>query len=140
MHKFSSGMVMVLVCLLPGCYRLGAPPSKTPFGDETGIHGPFNKVANVFLLDLKAGRIKDAYAHTSKDYQKDVNEDQFKAILEKNPFPTGAGSGMMGMIELDDANRRKYRYKEDLANGSIFFTFEAVKEGNEYRVEKLSLK
>jgi len=140
MHKFNILAMAVLACLFPGCHRIGAPPSKTPFGNETGVDGPFNKVANAFLLDLKAGRIKEAYALTSKEYQKEVNEDQFKAFIDKNPFPSGAGTAMMGQFEVNDANARKYRYKEDLSSGSIFFTFEVIKEGDEHRVSKCSLK
>jgi len=140
MHKFNSLALVVLVGLLPGCHYIGAPPSKTPFGAETGVDGPFNKVANAFLADLKAGRVKEAYARTSKEYQKEVNEDQFNAIMAKNPFPSGGGTSSMGSGHGDVADSKKYHYDEKLSSGSISFTFQAVKQGDDYRVEKFSLK
>lgn len=140
MHKYNYLLMVVLVCLFSGCHYIGAPPSKTPFGAETGVDGPFTKVANVFLLDLKAGRIKEAYARTSKEYQKDVIEGQFKVIMAKNPFPSGGGTSSGGMGHGDVANSRKYRYEENLSSGSISFSFEVIKDGDEYRVNKFSLK
>ena len=140
MHSFRYLFIVMLTCLFLGCHYIGAPPSKRPFGEETGGDGPFNKVANAFLLDLKAGQIKEAYARTSKDYQKEVNEDQFKAILKKNPFPSGGGTSSKGHVSVNDVKTRKYSLTENLSSGSIDFTLEVTKVGDEYQVSKFSLK
>ena len=122
MYPFRILFVVIFTCQFVGCHRIGAPPSKTPFGEETGVEGPFNKVANAFLLDLRADRLKEAYALTSKEYQKTVNEDQFRAIVEKHPYPSGAGTSRTGSSDIKDQKSIEYHVDENRNNGAITFS------------------
>lgn len=137
-NKLKMVCLLGIVCL-SGC-PWGAPPSKTPFGAEQGADGPFNQVANAFLHDIKAGRGKEAYDRTSMEYQKATKQDDFHNILKRNPFPQGAGTAFMGHGKADAPNQRHYIYRENLASGSIEFTFEVSKVEDTHQVTKFSMK
>jgi len=140
MRRLPVLLFLIVLNSVSGCHYFGAPPSKTPFGQETGIDGPYNRVANAFLNDLKAGRFAEAYARTSADYQKQINADQFNDIMKRNPFPTGGGSRSSGTQDQPDPNLRRYEYREELTSGRIEFTLEVTKTDNAFHISHFSLK
>lgn len=133
-------LFLIVLTWVSGCHYFGVPPSKTPFGQETGIDGPFNLVANAFLHDLKAGRFAEAYARTSPDYQKQINADQFIDIMKRNSFPSGSGTQYSGTQDQPDPHVRRYEYREELTSGRIEFTLEVAKKDNVFHIRHFSLK
>lgn len=130
--------VALVLLLLGGCHRWGAPRSTQPFGEHVGNEGPFNQVANLFVEDLRAGRYKEAYARTSADYQKATSEDQFTQLMKDHPFPSGGGSASYTGGE-GQANSRTYRLEEKLSGGRLELQMEVVKAANDYQVHKISV-
>lgn len=131
--------IMLCILLSLACLMviIGIMGNTTSFDNE-----PFNQAANAFLLDLNAGKITEAYARTSKDYQKEISEVQFKAIMQKNPYPTnGNGKGESSLLTTPRKGKTiTYWFNDTRGSGWIRFTFEVTKQGDEYRVSKISLK
>jgi len=100
----------------------------------------FNQSAEAFLHNLKEGRIREAYSQTSHEYQKEVNEEQFIAIMKRNPFPSGKGTSSLFPSNVNDGKIRRFWYSGHLTSGSIEFSLEVIKDGDEYQINKFSLK
>lgn len=135
-------LILLPVFTLIGC-PWGVAPSKIPFGAEdatAGADAPFNKVANAFLLDLKAGRYSEAYQRTSKGYQKEHSQDQFLDMTKQKPFPRGGGTSVTTGPKLEGPSVRSYGHDEKLSFGSIQLELEVSKEGDDYRISKVTLK
>ncbi|HQR41384.1 MAG TPA: hypothetical protein PLX97_01845 [Gemmatales bacterium] len=131
--------MLMFLCLCGGC-RWGAPPSKTPFGAEHGIDGPFNMVANAFYADLKASRFAEAYARTSPGYQKQISKEAFIDMMKAHPFLSGAGAAGWSQRENKDASTRSYEYHEDDTTRNITLSFDVTLEGLEYRVSAFKVE
>ncbi|MBL8824986.1 MAG: hypothetical protein JNJ77_20530 [Planctomycetia bacterium] len=140
MRSLPAHLFLFVLTSVSGCHYFGAPASKTPFGEETGVDGPYNQVANAFLNDLKGGRFAEAYARTSDDYQKQINADQFIDIMKRNPFPSGSGIKYSGTKDQPDPHIRRYEYREELSSGRIEFTLEVSRTDNAFHIRHFSLK
>lgn len=139
------GLIVILGLVLFGIFfitNLGAPPSKTPFGPvnaAAGPEGPFNQVANDFLIALKEGQIEAAYERTAKELQQHLPLDRFRDWVKKHPFPGYPGSE--GTSRREDAKRSVwvYTFWGTGPGGHLEFSFEVGKEGKEYRVTTITI-
>jgi len=140
------GLIAFLALIVASLFivsNLGAPPTATQFGPAGGDAGPeglSNQVANDFLLDLKTGRVEQAYGRTSNVFQQSQSLPQFRALMQKYPFPRPPGSNMATQQRAAARGVWVYNCRFTGSGGQIAFTFEVGKDGEQYRVVNFTMQ
>lgn len=97
-------------------------------------------VAQNFLDDVAAGRLKEAYEGTTQAYQKRQKFEEFQAFVDKNP-PLKKSTVQLFANAPQSPGMTVFSYQATVngPSGPLSCTLQVLKEGNQWKVERFTI-
>jgi hypothetical protein len=95
-------------------------------------------VADTFLRDLGAGRVDEAYANTTKDFQARQSLAAFRDYVSKYPALKNYQSQAL-TINNPSATLATFQGTASGPNGQVSFTVQVIKDGQTWKVDRFTI-
>jgi hypothetical protein len=130
------GGLVIIGCL--GCGGVAVYFGKRMFAELPAAQ----QTADVFLADIAAGRLDEAYARTSQTFRTATSLEQFKKFVGRFPALTQNTSRSYTGFFINQTNDRVQATLPGTLGGpqeSLSFTIIVVKEGDEWKIEQFNV-